>query len=91
MVKNRSGGNLTHLYTQVQTRSFELHPFLWYGSCRGSWCSSLAIIYWFILAEEELVALYFNCGSLVVKHLPLVLEVTGSIPAHGKKNFGVQT
>ena len=32
-----------------------------------------------------------KCGSSVVRHLPLVLEVPGSIPAHGEKNFGVQT
>ena len=30
-------------------------------------------------------------GSSVVRHLPLVLEIPGSIPAHGEKNFGVQT
>ena len=30
-------------------------------------------------------------GSSVVRHLPLVLEVPGSIPARGEKNFGVQT
>ena len=30
-------------------------------------------------------------GSSVVRHLPLVLEVQGSIPASGEKNFGVQT
>ena len=30
-------------------------------------------------------------GSSVVKHLPLVLEVPGSIPARGEKNFGVRT
>ena len=28
-------------------------------------------------------------GSSVVRHLPLVLEVPGSIPARGEKNFGV--
>ena len=30
-------------------------------------------------------------GSSVVRHLPLVLEVSGSIPARGEKNFGVRT
>ena len=30
-----------------------------------------------------------KCGSSVVRHLPLVLEVPGSIPTSGKKNFGV--
>ena len=30
-------------------------------------------------------------GSSVVRRLPLVLEVPGSIPARGEKNFGVQT
>ena len=30
-------------------------------------------------------------GSSVVRHLPLVLEVPGSIPARGQENFGVQT
>ena len=30
-------------------------------------------------------------GSSGVLHLPLVLEVPGSIPAHGEKNFGVRT
>ena len=30
-------------------------------------------------------------GSSVVMHLPLVLEVPGSIPARGEKNFGVRT
>ena len=30
-------------------------------------------------------------GSSVVRHLPLVLEVPGSIPARGEKNFGVRT
>ena len=30
-------------------------------------------------------------GSSVVRHLPLVLEVPGSIPAGGEKNFGVRT
>ena len=30
-------------------------------------------------------------GSSVVRHLPLVLEVPGSIPACGEKNFGVRT
>ena len=29
-------------------------------------------------------------GSSVVRHLPLVLEVPGSIPARGEKNFGVR-
>ena len=29
-----------------------------------------------------------NCGSSVVRHLPLVLEVPGSIPARGEENFG---
>ena len=39
-------------------------------------------------------ALFFStdpkclCGSSVVRHLPLVLEVPGSIPARGEKNFG---
>ena len=30
-------------------------------------------------------------GSSVARHLPLVLEVPGSIPAHGEKNFCVLT
>ena len=30
-------------------------------------------------------------GSSVVRHLPLVLEVPGSIPARGEKNFGDRT
>ena len=30
-------------------------------------------------------------GSSVVRHLPLVLEVPGSIPARGEKNFSVRT
>ena len=30
-------------------------------------------------------------GSSVVRHLPLVLEVPGSIPARGEKKFGVRT
>ena len=30
------------------------------------------------------------CSS-VVRHLPLVLEVPGSIPARGEENFGVRT
>ena len=30
-------------------------------------------------------------GSSVVRPLPLVLEVPGSIPTRGEKNFGVQT
>ena len=30
-------------------------------------------------------------GISVVRHLPLVLEVPGSIPARGEKNFGVRT
>ena len=30
-------------------------------------------------------------GSSVVRHLPLVLEVPGSIPSRGEKNFGVRT
>ena len=30
-------------------------------------------------------------GSSVVRHLPLVLEVPGSIPARGEENLGVQT
>ena len=30
-------------------------------------------------------------GSSVVRHLPLVLEVPGSIPARGEENFGVRT
>ena len=29
--------------------------------------------------------------SSVVRHLPLVLEVPGSIPARGEENFGVRT
>ena len=28
-------------------------------------------------------------GSSVVRHLPLVLEVPGSIPARSEENFGV--
>ena len=31
------------------------------------------------------------CGSSVVRHLPLVLEVPGSIPARGQENFGIRT
>ena len=30
-------------------------------------------------------------GSSVVRHLPMVLEVPGSKPACGEKNFGVRT
>ena len=30
-------------------------------------------------------------GSSVVRHLPLVLEVPGSIPARGENKFGVRT
>ena len=30
-------------------------------------------------------------GSSVVRHLPLVLEVPGLIPAGGEKNFGART
>ena len=30
-------------------------------------------------------------GSSVIRHLPLVLEVPGSIPACDEENFGVQT
>ena len=30
-------------------------------------------------------------GSSVVRHLPLVLEIPGSIPVHDEENFGVQT
>ena len=30
-------------------------------------------------------------GSSVVRHLPLVLEVPGLIPARGEENFGVRT
>ena len=33
----------------------------------------------------------FARGSSVVRHLPLVLEVPGSIPARGEENFGVRT
>ena len=32
-----------------------------------------------------------KCGSSVVMHLPLMLEVPGSIPARGEKNLGVRT
>ena len=32
-----------------------------------------------------------RCGSPVVRHLPLVLEVPGSIPASREENLGVQT
>ena len=32
-----------------------------------------------------------KCGSSVVRHLPLVLEVPGSIPARGEKKIGVRT
>ena len=30
-------------------------------------------------------------GSSMVRHLPLVLEVPGSIPARGVENFGIRT
>ena len=30
-------------------------------------------------------------GSSVVRHLPLVLDVSGSIPARVEENFGVRT
>ena len=30
-------------------------------------------------------------GSSVVRHLPLVLEIPGLIPARGEENFGVRT
>ena len=30
-------------------------------------------------------------GSSVARHLPLVLEVPGSIPARGEVDFGVRT
>ena len=38
------------------------------------------------------LSIFFNSwkgGSSVVRHLPLVLEVPGSIPALGEENFGV--
>ena len=32
-----------------------------------------------------------RCGSSLVWHLPLAIEVPGSIPARGEENFGVRT
>ena len=40
---------------------------------------------------ESRAKIWYQCGSSVVRHLPLVLEVPGSIPARGEKNFGVRT
>ena len=41
------------------------------------------------------ISLKISCtgkrGSSVVRHLPLVLKVPGSIPARGEENFGVRT
>ena len=46
-----------------------------------------------VAREKNIVTLYLpmSRGSSVVRHLPLVLEVPGSIPARGEKNFGVRT
>ena len=44
-----------------------------------------------IIQEQECKILYRNHGSSVVRHLPLVLEVPGSITAQGEENFGVRT
>ena len=37
------------------------------------------------------VAFIRKRGSSVVRHLPLVLDVSGSIPARVEENFGVRT
>ena len=50
-----------------------------YGKVHTSDSLLETVLYWRI-----------NCSS-VVRHLPLVLEVPGSIPARGEKNFGVRT
>ena len=43
------------------------------------------------LPDQGVLCLLWKRGSSVVRHLPLVLEVPGSIPARGEKNFGVRT
>ena len=49
----------------------------------------------FVILLIKNISLHTNSkwkrGSSVVRHLPLVLEVPGSIPARGEKNFGVRT
>ena len=48
----------------------------------------------FLALEENWGYILQKCemrGSSVVRHLPLVLEVPGSIPARGEENFGVRT
>ena len=42
-------------------------------------------------SDFAFIYIYGKRGSSVVRHLPLVLEVLGSTPAHGEDNFGVQT
>ena len=40
--------------------------------------------------EKYILMISRKRGSSVVGHLPLVLEVPGSIPARGEENFGVR-
>ena len=54
---------------------------------RGDWFES----HFVEKKPEDRVCRDKKRGSSVVRHLPLVLEVPGSIPARGEKNFGVRT
>ena len=57
------------------------------------WFNSIATwLEWSTVAQDFWVRILADQrGSSVVRHLPLVLEVPGSIPARGEKNFGVRT
>ena len=55
--------------------------------CGITGCLPQTII--FELLASNLQHLFLN--NTVVRHLSLVLEVPGSIPVRGEKNFGVRT
>ena len=54
-------------------------------------CSKIMKLFTLCILYLQPLQAALKRGSSVVRHLPLVLEVPGSIPAHGEKNFGVRT
>ena len=59
------------------------------GSIIIKMCRSTLIVC--LILYVPLTIFQLKRGSSVVRHLPLVLEVQGSILACGEENFGVRT
>ena len=70
-----------------ETNGFWLHTFVG----KLSWGSLPLVTCYIYKRERKKSVVARKRGSSVVRHLPLVLEVPGSIPAPGEENFGVRT